>query len=242
MTAGARRRTGFVEYGVFAFFGLALILLASPRLPAEYYRLGAAPIVRAITENNGETSIDEIKNAAANLSKALFFTPRNRTLLNNHATSELALYELFESKAMSDKALAALARAQDSLKKALKAAPGDANLWYLLAEIRTRLSGADAKTIDFLRLSYLTGTREGWIARRRLGLSLHLLPHLPEEIKKMLRREIQALWSIRAYRRDLVRDYLRASLAGREIILAGVSRNGKGEKARLKFLAKRMKK
>ncbi len=242
MTGRARYRTGFAGYGVFAIFGIALVMLASPRLAAEYYRLGAAPDIRVITENQGQLSEAEITNAAIKLDKALSFNPGNRTIINNKATIELALYELLESKGLNEKAFAALARARDNLKNALKTAPADANLWYLLAEIRVRLNGADTKTVDFLRLSYLTGPREGWVARRRLGLSLRLLPLLPEEIRKMLRREIQALWSVRAYRSDLVRNYLRSSQAGREIILAGVSRNGKEEKPIFLNLAKRMKK
>ena len=232
MTPASRKNKGIFEWGMFAVLGGILVFLALPRLAAEYNRLQAAPTLLAISRRGEEISGTKIAMAAEKLENASSFANGNRTIFNALATADLAIYESFKSEGKGDEAYAALSRAQANLRKALKRAPGEANLWYLLAEARARSRGVDKKTVEYLRLSYLIGPREGWVAHRRLKFSLLLWPLLPKDTRAMVYREIRSLWSKHVYRRELARIYLQASESGQKAMLAGIEKMGENEKVR----------
>jgi hypothetical protein len=75
---------------------------------------------------------------------------------------------------------AASDRAMDAADMAVKAAltvnPKDSFLWLMLYSLQTTRNGFDPANIALLDQSYATGPREGWIALRRNGLALAVLP------------------------------------------------------------------
>ncbi len=240
MYARKHYRTGFFGWSIIALFGSVLVVAALPRLAAEYNRLGATPIVKAISENKREVRGDAKEYAINNLNVAVSFTPENRALYNALATMDLFLYEGYKSGAESDRAFKSLKLAQENFQKALRTAPGDANIWYLLAETGVRLQGADARALEALRISYLIGPREGWIAHRRLGLSLRLWPLLPTGTRKMVLREIRMLWISGGYHTVLVRHFLRAGKTGQEAVISEISKLGEKQTSRFRLLVKRL--
>jgi hypothetical protein len=75
---------------------------------------------------------------------------------------------------------------------ALARAPTDSFMW-LAAFWLSQHDQASVKDIDLLRMSYLTGGHEGWIALRRSPLALSMLGKLPDQLASQALSEFRGL-------------------------------------------------
>lgn len=226
MTSRPYQRSQLLSWALVFVFGLLLAAMALPRLAAEVFLLRSAQTVDVLTNASGKPSRQDLDRAAKDLDWARRFSPTNPIIANQRATIDLALYDSERGRTGLDGAFSFLEQAEEEIGSALHLSSGNANLWYLLAETGARLSGPNRQVLQSLQLSYLAGPREGWVARRRLGLALRLWPLLSANTQNMVRREIATLWSLPAYRTDLARIYLGSQKPGAEALLEAIAERG----------------
>jgi len=73
-------------------------------------------------------------------------------------------------------------RLEASLVRSLATEPADPFLWFALYWVKTARFGFTAQNLNYLRLSYLTGPNEGWVAIRRNRYALIAYQFLPTEL------------------------------------------------------------
>lgn len=112
--------------------------------------------------------------------------------LRDLAVLEMALAEQAAQRSEAE-LLAALPRLQQVTMTALLAAPGDSFLWLMLFWAKSASEGVTSNTIPLLQRSYELGPNEGWIALKRLRLSLASLRSLPPALAGRVRAEFRAL-------------------------------------------------
>lgn len=134
---------------------------------------------------------------------AIFKTKARKTLhtssphysedLKTHITLLLYAYENLSQAQQHNLALQQLLQARSYLRSYLQRTPGSPNHWFLLTQVSYILG--QAKTVDrkTLRLSYLTGPREAWIARRRLAFGFQNIQKLDAEFEGHLKKEFRSL-------------------------------------------------
>jgi hypothetical protein len=69
-----------------------------------------------------------------------------------------------------------------TIRKSLANSPSDAFLWLVLFWLENTQNGFDAENFKFLRMSYLTGPNEGWVAVKRNRLAIALFHQLPKQV------------------------------------------------------------
>jgi hypothetical protein len=69
-----------------------------------------------------------------------------------------------------------------AIERALSAAPSDSFLWLMLYWVRTARAGFSESNLPLLRMSYLTGPNEGWVAIRRNRFTFIAAPFLPPDL------------------------------------------------------------
>lgn len=69
-----------------------------------------------------------------------------------------------------------------AVSRSLVNSPADPFLWSALFWLDNLRNGFDPHHLDYLRLSYLTGPNEGWIAIKRNRLALALFRQLPPDL------------------------------------------------------------
>lgn len=112
--------------------------------------------------------------------------------LRNLAVLEMALAEQAAQRSEAD-LLAALPRLQRVTMTALQAASGDSFLWLMLFWAKSASEGVSSNTVPLLLRSYELGPHEGWIALKRIRLSLASLQSLPPALAGRVRGEFRAL-------------------------------------------------
>ncbi|MCK1564125.1 hypothetical protein IVB08_09110 [Bradyrhizobium sp. 173] len=82
----------------------------------------------------------------------------------------------------SAEAQSSVEAAEQRIKKAISANPGDSFLWLLLYSV-TVLNGPSSQNTGYLGESYLIGPREGWVSLRRNRVALAAFGILSPEIQ-----------------------------------------------------------
>jgi hypothetical protein len=82
---------------------------------------------------------------------------------------------------------------------ALTASPSNSYQWLVRFWVTNTRTGFDKKNLRYLRLSYETGPREGWIAVRRNRLALAIFPTLTPELQQSALSEFADLVRSRLY-------------------------------------------
>ncbi|MCG2643787.1 MULTISPECIES: hypothetical protein [Bradyrhizobium] len=100
------------------------------------------------------------------------------TVRRSRAVLALYLYEEAFASGRPDLIDTRLQNLRGSVKAALHCAPADAYLWLLLFSIENETGGFKADNLAYLRMSYLMGPHEGWIAIKRNPVALAMLPGL----------------------------------------------------------------
>ncbi len=217
-----RRRHHFDPrpWGLPLLFALGLLALAIPSVLASFFAFSPAHLARKVSENQMEQQVaqEDLLAAITRLQTARWFAPHDRQIKNAEITLALRRYGLLYAQKRFAEANHVLRETARLLESALADGPGDANLWYLLAELRSRLMGMGEKTLAALALSYLTGPRAGWIAERRLGFSLKFWLFLDPDLRRYVRREIRTLWREGLYQRVLAKHFATTTLRGRKVI------------------------
>jgi hypothetical protein len=121
--------------------------------------------------------------------------------------------------------------ANDSVGRALKAAeravrysPHDARAWLDLAESALRLRQAGPRAATALKMSYYTGPNEVNLIPRRLVVSVGFDVFGDDELKQLLRHQIQSIVRLRPdLRPALIDAYRRALPTGKALIENAVS-------------------
>jgi hypothetical protein len=111
------------------------------------------------------------------------------TALSDIATIRLRLWET-RQRAGDASDLADLKRA---LSTALAEDPNDSFLWLIEYGIQDIAARASDSGLKFLRMSYLTGPNEAWIAVRRNPLALAAFSSLPDDLAKQAVSEFSDL-------------------------------------------------
>lgn len=69
-----------------------------------------------------------------------------------------------------------------SVRRSLSAAPADPLLWLALFLSKTMKDDWSKEGFAYLRMSYLVGPHEGWVARRRNYIAFANFPDLPQDL------------------------------------------------------------
>jgi hypothetical protein len=80
-----------------------------------------------------------------------------------------------------------------SIRRSLSAAPADAFLWLALFWAKTMKDDWSKKDFAYLRMSYLVGPHEGWVAGRRNSLALENFSALPQDLAEAAVTEFKNL-------------------------------------------------
>ena len=113
--------------------------------------------------------------------------------LNALVTVSLAEVDLATVTADPIRADRASGQAEAAIRKALRCAPLDGNLWLRLAALDTVRRGPSVKTVELIRLSHWIAPNEGWIVRRRVDLASRLFESGVTAVEPELRSDIRTL-------------------------------------------------
>jgi hypothetical protein len=106
--------------------------------------------------------------------------------LHNAALIELRLAELELDAGGKIGGSLQFARAQNTIESALRLVPSDAFMWFALFWLTKTRDGMSDAAIPYLRMSYLVGPHEGWVAVRRNRIAVPLLPTLPKDLAELV--------------------------------------------------------
>jgi hypothetical protein len=72
-----------------------------------------------------------------------------------------------------------------SIRRSLSAAPADPLLWLALFRLKRMKGDRSKEDFAYLRMSYLVGPHEGWVAVNRNHIALAISPELPQDLAEM---------------------------------------------------------
>lgn len=113
--------------------------------------------------------------------------------LNDVAVIRLRLVEGELATGSHQIAAPSLANLEAAATAALAQSPRNSFLWLIEYWIRDLRGGATAGDLQFLRMSYLSGPNEAWIALRRNPIALSVFSSLPPEIANRVLSEFEGL-------------------------------------------------
>lgn len=177
----SRQFRSWLARSITATFGICSIVWAISSIPV--YRAEAAFANSAQHILLGENFNTEQLNR---LRHQLDTTPASslRSLaLNNVAIIRLRLAE--NDLAAGNRQLAASGLEEDletAVTAALAGTPTNSFLWLTAYWLQNLRAGTPDGGLKFLRMSYLSGPNEAWIAVKRNPLALSIFPSLPDEI------------------------------------------------------------
>ena len=73
----------------------------------------------------------------------------------------------------------------DSIRRSIACSPANPFLWTVLYWVETAQNGFNPEYLAYLRLSYLLGPNEGWVALKRNRLALAVFGQLPSDLAEM---------------------------------------------------------
>ena len=80
-----------------------------------------------------------------------------------------------------------------SVRRSLSAAPAEPLLWLALFSLKRMKDDRSKEDFAYLRMSYLVGPHEGWVARRRNYIALANFPELPQDVAEAALTEFKDL-------------------------------------------------
>jgi hypothetical protein len=80
-----------------------------------------------------------------------------------------------------------------SIQRSLSAAPADPFLWLALFRSKRMKDDRSKEDFSYLRMSYLVGPHEGWVAVKRNHIALAIFPELPQDVAQMAVTEFKDL-------------------------------------------------
>jgi hypothetical protein len=87
----------------------------------------------------------------------------------------------------------ALNSLRDSVRLSLACSPSDPFLWLILYWVENAIDGFRQDHLAYLRMSYLLGPNEGWIALKRSPFALAVYERLPPDMAEMAANEFARL-------------------------------------------------
>jgi hypothetical protein len=105
--------------------------------------------------------------------------------LHNVALIEIRLTELELERGEEITGNLQFTHAQNAIESALCLTPSDGFMWLALFWLRKTRDGMSEKAVPYLRMSYLVGPHEGWIAVRRNRMVTPLLSILPRDLANL---------------------------------------------------------
>jgi hypothetical protein len=82
---------------------------------------------------------------------------------------------------------------ESSARRSLSVAPADPYLWFALYWSKAMKGGLSKEDFAYLRMSYLVGPNEGWVARQRNYTALAHFSELPQDLAKAAVTEFKDL-------------------------------------------------
>ncbi len=98
-----------------------------------------------------------------------------------------------------------LNQADQVLRGLLACSPFESNQWLSLASLDVKRNGIRDQAFGFLKLSYLTAPREGWIIERRLTFAVSVAAFLPDALKVQIQRDISEMEKMPGMKRRLLK-------------------------------------
>ncbi len=235
-------RTGFMTLGAIFSLGVFLISLAVPLLFAEIAVGESNIILNGLQPVKYASSPHKLKKAVGEMNAAVLWMPGNRKYAEGRISLSLGIYEHYVTtgEGNSRKARRLLASIDDQIVTALSSSPANSNLWYLLSETRVRLAPDDERIFDYLKMSYMTGPREGWIASRRLAFALKNWRQLDLDNQRFAGQDIKLLWAEVPYNKYLAAIFLKTSRSGRKIIYRHINDGGYQEVLKFRNTLKKL--
>ncbi len=115
------------------------------------------------------------------------------TALRSAAIIQLRMTESAVSTSDHDSAVLNLELLDNAIRSSLACAPADPFLWLALYWVESTRNGANADNLKYLRMSYLLGPNEGWIALKRNFVAFEAFERLPPDLAKIAVDEFFAL-------------------------------------------------
>lgn len=110
-------------------------------------------------------------------------------------------------------------RAHQSLEEVLQFSPFDANLWALLATLRSRIEFGSVGTAQALKLSYLTAPSAAYLIEARLLVAASTDVQQDSEIQELARGDLRLIITRRPDMFGIVQSaYRRGSASGRAFL------------------------
>ena len=220
-------------------FGIVLVAMSFMGV-MSLYKSHAARKLAGELRGEGASGMmeEELQGAVIQLDLASAREPGRRKYNLDQVMILFRLYYEQKTAGRDRDASRSLKKASAAIANSLKRAPGDANLWYLAAELRAMQGKMDGKARRFLGMSYISGAHEGWIALRRLQFSLRYWLLLDDELHRFAKQEMRTLWSSPAYRRSFVRQFSRKTARVQRLIVSQISRYSEDDKQKFLKLAK----
>lgn len=219
--------------------GVLLVGVSIPGVVSAFFALTPLRLADRLDDDSKfAPPADDLAAASKRLLQATRLAPAHRLLRNKQSTLMLRRYYALQQQGETREAGQLLDAVRISLTDSLRLAPGDANQWYLLAELAALQHRLDTRTFGYLTMSYLTGPREGWIGLRRTTFALRYWLLLDAGLRDRARREIRTLWLDRSFRHILAHSFARETARAQKIIHAEVSGIGEAEAEALVKLAR----
>lgn len=118
----------------------------------------------------------------------------NPTLIRALGVVRLRLLELdFQDGQQGETIDSRIDSLRHTVRRALACSPANPFFWVLLYWSKIQRNGFDAQDVNYLKLSYVTGPNEGWVALRRNPLALAIFDYLPSSMRGMVTSEFANL-------------------------------------------------
>ena len=214
---GMRARLSVI--GISASLGLLLILLAVPRIYAEFLLLPGNPLINTIANEDDSEDSDiagpEIEALLASRERALAWTQ------SGHVRRELAAAAILLAQREvggGTRYHALMSRARDALKESLAHAPADPYAWTRLAYARLADDETADRIVPILAMAIRTAPVEASLIFPRLELCLIEWPYFAKAHPDLVAEQVKLAWrqshwwlvrlAIATARRDEVRALL----------------------------------
>jgi hypothetical protein len=158
--------------------------------------LSASKTVRSLAaaiDAGGQPSMEVLRRISDDLSANPLGERCDSQTLNAFVTVGLAEFDLAIVAADPIRTDRASDGAEAAIRKTLRCAPLDGNLWLRLAALETVRRGPSAKAVEFIRVSHWIAPNEGWIVRRRVDLASRLFETGIKDVQSELRSDIRTL-------------------------------------------------
>lgn len=188
----------FLQTLVPGLVALALLALSLPQLRTELSLLQAKSVMWQVGQ--GEiVAADKLEQASAEFRKAARAIPLNASYWEAAALS--GMLASLGTGSVDD-----LSRIRTDIRQAAEHAPGKSSIWANVAHADFLAGDISGKTLDALRLSFLTGRLELMEISIRLRLGLIIWNDLPADLQDQVALELDHLW--RGHQKQLAEIYV----------------------------------